>query len=131
MRLAILAGVAATFASAAWAQDPDCRPTNGMAVASKEFVTNLKAAQLALAREDWSTAIGSAALARPHAMDGHQRAALTQIDVTAYFKLGTPGAREQMLEKGIAEPCMPAGVHKNYRQMLDKLRAEAAAAEEQ
>lgn len=152
MRLAILATSAVFCAGAAWGQiqigrgqfEPEQWPerelapgmepappcvvsVQGPAKASKKFVENFNAASHALTDRDWAAALDAVALARPHAEGQRQEAALMQIEVAAYWELGTPGAREQVLETALAAPCIPSAVRRNYRQMLDKLRAGEGA----
>lgn len=146
MRVVLLAAVSMVFAGAASAQiqigrgkfepqrepEPPCvASVRGPAKASKEFVESYTAATSALNKRDWAGALSAAALARPHASDQQQSAAIVQIEVVAYHELGTLAAREQILETAIATPCLPQAVRKNYRQMLDKLRAGEAAPQKQ
>lgn len=156
MRLAPLALVSLVCAGAAFAQIPlgrgqfengrpdgappqadtsvtqpnDCRQSYPEK-AKKAFVENFQAASVALKAEEWAAAIGAVALARPHAMNGTQRAALLQIEVAAYSGLQDEAATAEKIEAALLDPCMPAAVHKNYRQMLDKIRAGDAAPEQQ
>jgi hypothetical protein len=111
---------------AAIAQDAPtaCPPRDkSLEKASKPFVDNFNVASVALQSRDGAGALVAAALARPHAATQRQRAAVLQIEVAAYHELGNEAALAEKLEVGLTDGCVPAIVRKNYRQMLDKMRA--------
>lgn len=146
MRVVLLAAVSMVFAGAASAQiqigrgkfepqrepEPPCVESDVQpSKANKEFAENYNTSSLALRSGDWAGALEAAALARPHASDQRQSTAILLIEVAAYHELGTPAAREQILETALAAPCLPAALRRNYREMLDKLRASEAAPQRQ
>ncbi len=126
MRLLALVLVPLFCAGAAFAQvEPGCEQQSGKA--NKEFVDNYNAAKASLEARDWAAAIGGAALARPHVLNGRQEEALIHIEVAAYHDAGNEAAMAERIAAYLALPCTPAAIRKNYQSVLDKARATAPA----
>lgn len=144
MRVVALAMVPLLCAGAAFAQiqrgqlevsqevEPGCeQPVGRMATAKKMFVDNYQAAQTALNAADWGGVIGSAALARPHVIDGLQEQALVQLEVAAYSGLGNEALIAERIGAYLALPCTQPAIRKNYQLMLDWIEANVAARQPQ
>jgi hypothetical protein len=95
--------------------------------AKKEFAENINAASAALGSRNWSQAIAKAEAALPHAQGAQQRGAVSQIIVAASCD---PSIKNHQgciaaIEKAKAAGGLPAGVPKNYDQMLAGRYADA------
>ena len=95
--------------------------------AKKEFVENLQAASAALGSRNWSQAIAKAEAALPHASGAQQRGAVSQILVAASCDTSIKNHQGCIaaIEKAQAAGGLPAGVPKNYDQMLAGRYADA------
>jgi hypothetical protein len=132
MRSAIPVALALFWAHAALAQTPaqggrTAATCSEPRQASPAFVENLNSAVAGLEARDWGLALGGAALARPHAQSGSQLSAITQVEIVAYHELRNQPAMVERMKMALADACMPVGVRKNYRQMMDKIDAGGTA----
>lgn len=96
-----------------------------------DFVANVNAASTALQAKDWYGVIGAVALARPHAANPIQAAALLQLEVAGYHGLGNTTTLKEKLLAALEDSCLQVAVRKNYLEMLEGLESRGADTRQQ
>lgn len=115
MKALTLAATLACLTAPAWAQPPAC---TGRQTVSREFVESFNAANGALARKDYASALSLTALARPHATSVMLQSAVAQIETAAYVGLDDRPAASARMKSALSDPCLPPNVHTNYIEKL-------------
>ena len=138
MRYAILIAAAAFLASPAVGKQPpelrlipDACKNTPRAKTTEEFVVNFNAANTAYQAKDYAGSLEALDRARSHATDGVQRSAITQIEIGIRLGMGDTASGVALLKTAVDDTCLTPAARKNFRNILAKKEAEAAAAQPQ